>query len=1489
MLVKYGGGKEGIKAYLEEGKMSGRELTRRELDDRVILEGDLDICDQIINSRETNGEKYAHITLSFTEDEVKLNPELLKQIVADYKQFALGDGAYTEDELYFYAEAHMPRTKTEVKWNAEKKCHETVPRMIHVHIVMPTTNLITGGRAAPFQRLDKRFGEADRTQDFTDAFQEDTNSKYGLSSPHDPVHARDGFGGKADIISRIKADEFAGRKFKNHDKLKMFRNEMLDRGIESEAAFKQMLTELGYELSAKIAHGKNGDYLKVRPIGSDEKYIRLDDNQFRTDFLNKTMAQKLQAYADKTADEYQANKPAAALERARLREAWGDRARAEKYMSYGSKVHKEYLAASPDDKKLLLSKLEAKHYGRADELIGHAYFDKLISDELNFEMDAEARAEQIRFELYSNAKLNSSYLRTSDQLAAAEVLGEAIIAKPESAIAALTFSQSSFNETALQRYLLKNTANADQYDAAMRAVLANPELVVQNTDKGLLFSSREIVSIEKRLVECTERMAGSMRQSQVEIDAVLAREKKHGIVAMIVNDVLLGVRALTAATTISNLGNIFGLKPIGKLQSINGIPGIPQRKVDAIANYVDAKGRGMNEGQKAAFKLLCSDRQLGVINGAAGTGKSYILAKMNEAYKAQGFNVYGACLQGKTASDLQHDSKIDTRTIAKMLKELEKGKLVFDKKTVLVIDEAGMVGSRDLEKLMAYVEMAGGRIRLVGDAYQLAAVEYGNAFTEISKRSEVAALTEIMRQETKWMKEASEKFSRHDISGLKDYADHGKVSIEDTTKDAQISIVAKWAAHRADRPKQTCIVLAHTNVERTELNNMMRDELKRHGELQDEIDVTTKHGVMPMAVGERIMFTAPDRKMGVKNGTTGNIVGIDKDGFISVKLDNEDKIAIFNKDGRGTPEGNEITHGYCVTVHKAQGVTVDNCLALANSSMSLENLYVAMTRHRHDVEIVASAEDFAISEQLGIGRLVAHGQANYENDPNEKMSYFATIMDAAGKEHTLWGVDIKRALDESRLQIGELIQLECLGMVDVPITRDVKNKEGVVIGTEEILVHRNTWGAKPPPSGDDNASATIEVMLKKLDRAGVKAFTAEGENASWQMTERPSDSVVGQLLAEINAEKAICDAAQSAKFQEIVENLDPKRILDYVSKAYGAELDKYEIVQADNGTNLIQYEGNKYNVSSFLTKHMHLNYKDQVQPILRQCYAEQLDNVYSTSRYDAGQGINQEIRNEFTGYIQERACFLKVQKEKLDEERRTVKTEIDNSELAIEAKKQLHKTLSERIAVAKAALRVESDKLTAAIYKDFLAERALTSETHLKELWHVATTPDDRELLATIEAARAIDKAQIKDDLNKAEQETTQRSQQTADQKEQEAALQTERKAAIENVCAAGSDPMPGTIGDSHTADIVVNKPAEAHEPAIKPADLERGYYIGTVHSIEPEAVFIEIRKGDLCKLPMHEAFKQMLAGEKFQIQYKNGKPNVKIWPQKSKNLSQTH
>jgi ATP-dependent exoDNAse (exonuclease V) alpha subunit len=364
---------------------------------------------------------------------------------------------------------------------------------------------------------------------------------------------------------------------------------------------------------------------------------------------------------------------------------------------------------------------------------------------------------------------------------------------------------------------------------------------------------------------------------------------------------------------------------------------------------------------------------------------------------------------------------------------IKNGKFRLNKKSVLVVDEAGMVGSRDMEKLMAHVERAGARIRLVGDAKQLSAVEYGNAFVEISQRTEVASLTEIMRQKTEWMRGASEKFAVHDISGLKDYHDHGHVHLADTTKDAQLAIVEKWKAHRTEQPDQSRIVLSHTNSARLELNDMMRSELKKEGKLQVEVDVIAR-SIVSMAVGEQVMFTAPDKKMGVKNGTTGVISEISLGGTISVALASG-KTAKFNANGRGKENGNEVDYAYAVTVHKSQGMTVDQSFVLAENSMTKDNLYVAMTRHKHDVELVASAEQFS----------------------------------------------------------------------------------------------------------------TIDDLVKGLDRVGQKEFSAE-EGKDWTSARRPEDSEIGQMLADINAEKVLQIAAQQASYKEIAANLEAKRVLDYVSK-----------------------------------------------------------------------------------------------------------------------------------------------------------------------------------------------------------------------------------------------------------------------------------------------------------------------------------------------------
>ena len=1153
-IFEFGGGNNsgmGIKEYLETGKKQGRELGRDEVDQRIRLDGDLEICDQIINSRESEGELYDHITLSFKEKD--MTPEMLRAISNDVKEFMFA--GYGKDELYFYAEAHMPKTATEQKWNAAEKKYETVGRYPHIHFVIPKTNLVTGERASPLELLTAKYGSKDKTMDFTDALQETINKKYGLASPKDPENRRTEFVGNSDMLSRIKEDEFKGR---NRESLTMIRDKMIAEKIESPEAFRKMLDGMGV---VTVGHGKDGDYLQIM-LPDKEQNVRLKDDQFKDAFLSKTMQQKFDYYTKKSAGQTPEQKTADAAMREAMLIKWADRAREIKYLSPSSKFYKVHYSQATDAQKvLMLDRLEAAHYAKLEKDHGYirerpndAAIERLRQDDLDqVQKDAlDKYAGTARIEEFASPKLNATYLRTTEQLREAYSAGTQIIEAPGAVIEALTFSQSHFNEAALERYLLKHTADPEQYNAAMQAVLARPELVIHSDDaRGVQFTSKAIIAIEQSLAD-----------------------RAVGMSAHRVNAVSDAVQQLVAGT------------------------------------------RPFNAGQLDAFAVLCSDKQLAVVNGAAGTGKSFVLAAMREAYQAEGYTVYGAILQGKTAEDLERDSGIQSRTIYKMLDDLQKGVLKLDGKSVLVVDEAGMVGSRDLEKLMAYVQAAGARLRLVGDAKQLAAVEYGNAFVEVSKRTEVASLTEIMRQKTEWMREASEKFSRHDIDGLRDYAAHGRVRIEDTIKDAQIALVASWSEHRAMRPDQSRIVLVHTNAARIELNAMMRADLKTQGQLHDEIDVVTKRGTIRMATGEQVMFTRADRDLGVKNGTTGIVSKISAKGIISVKLENG-KTVEFN--AQQDPEkGTEIDYGWCVTVHKSQGMTVDKAFVLADARMTKENLGVAMTRHRNDVELFASAEQFP----------------------------------------------------------------------------------------------------------------TFKDMVRELDKAGQKAFTAGRE---WTSTEPVEDSVIGQFVADMNAEKVIQNAAKRADYKEVIGNLEAKRVLDYVSKSHGIDPTQYEVITDKDGKQLISLgAGKAVDTATFLTKTMHLNYRTEAVPILRQCYAEQLAKAYSEPRRVPGQAIDQTIAREFSAHQVERTAQYKIDKEALDEAKRTTKAVIEKSNAPEADKAKAQAELKKATKAGKNALTAEHDKLIAAVYMDFLAVKAPESPKHLQELARVCVTPADKKRLALV-------------------------------------------------------------------------------------------------------------------------------------------------------------
>lgn len=265
MLARISGGNDGVVDYLVNGIKNGRDFTREELDHRVILDGDLNVTDQVINSISNNGqERYLHITLSFHENEV--SQDLLQKVTEDYKNLLMA--SHEVDEYSFYAEAHIPK----IKQIEDQKTGEMIERKPHIHIVIPNKNLLTGKNLNAVGLVQSNIKELD-------AIQEHINLKYGLESPKN--HLRVQGGDRARVISREKADIYKERN--GELKAEIFTN-LENKNIDNVKDFESLLTKYG---EVRIYNqGKENSYYGVKPEGHN-KFIRLKSKVFTKEYIEK--------------------------------------------------------------------------------------------------------------------------------------------------------------------------------------------------------------------------------------------------------------------------------------------------------------------------------------------------------------------------------------------------------------------------------------------------------------------------------------------------------------------------------------------------------------------------------------------------------------------------------------------------------------------------------------------------------------------------------------------------------------------------------------------------------------------------------------------------------------------------------------------------------------------------------------------------------------------------------------------------------------------------------------------------------------------------------------------------------------------------------------------------------------------------------------------------------------------------------------------------
>ncbi|MBD3732412.1 MAG: Ti-type conjugative transfer relaxase TraA [Sphingopyxis sp.] len=490
--------------------------------------------------------------------------------------------------------------------------------------------------------------------------------------------------------------------------------------------------------------------------------------------------------------------------------------------------------------------------------------------------------------------------RVGEHLEIARTNGDKIIANPSIALDAITHRQATFTNRDLAMFVHRHSDGREQFDAVMGAVKASPELVALGKDgRGEhRFTSRGMIDTEQRLERAT---------------ATLDVRRNHAV---------------------------------------------PDRQRNRALALAAERGLDLSVEQRGALEHVTNSRGISNVIGYAGTGKSAMLGVAREAWEAAGYQVQGAALSGIAAEGLEHGSGIGSRTLASLEHQWANDRERLTYKHVLVIDEAGMVGTRQLERVVSEAERQGAKVVLVGDPQQLQAIEAGAAFRAAAERHGAVEIMDIRRQQEDWQREATRELATGRTGeAIGRYAEAGFVHAAETREAARAELVDAWDRDRRHYPNASRIILTHTNDEVRALNEEVRNRLKASGALGAEVAITVERGERMFAENDRVMFLQNERGMGVKNGSLGTVQNVDRM-RMAVMLDDGRRVAFDLKDYA------HVEHGYAATIHKAQGMTVDRVQVLATPGVDSHSTYVALSRHRGQVDLYYGRDDFATRNKL---------------------------------------------------------------------------------------------------------------------------------------------------------------------------------------------------------------------------------------------------------------------------------------------------------------------------------------------------------------------------------------------------------------------------------------------------------------------------------------------------------------------------------------------
>jgi conjugative relaxase-like TrwC/TraI family protein len=406
---------------------------------------------------------------------------------------------------------------------------------------------------------------------------------------------------------------------------------------------------------------------------------------------------------------------------------------------------------------------------------------------------------------------------------------------------------------------------------------------------------------------------------------------------------LLGVEQRLVAAAVGRAGERAGLVA-------------PEAVREALAAHPT-----LGEDQAGMVRDACLDGAgVRVVVGRPGAGKTFTLGVARHAWQLGGYRVLAAAPTGIATVSLEAEGFEEVATVDRLLLDLDRGGERLDARSVLVVDEAGMVGSRKLTRLLEHAQRAQAKVVLVGDDRQLAAIDAGGGFRALRLRLGASELTENRRQLHAWQREAIELVRQGEVDQAVDfYRAHDQVVAAESKQELALALLNDWwdAWKEAERdPAQDVVVLAARRDEVDRLNTYCQQVLAKHGRLgTDRLRVEDRE----VAVGDRVVCgdnAIP--QLGIANGSRGLVVGMDpKARTLTLRLDGPGREVTLPRwylDGRTSRERNRrVDLAYATTGHRAQGLTKWRALVRVTGAEDVNWFNVQLSRAREDTRLYA--------------------------------------------------------------------------------------------------------------------------------------------------------------------------------------------------------------------------------------------------------------------------------------------------------------------------------------------------------------------------------------------------------------------------------------------------------------------------------------------------------------------------------------------------------